>query len=325
MGRFGTLIASILLLASAVFLTDAISAEFKFAAGSCNKHYKDQSYWDFIAEKEPELFVWLGDNIYADHFDYEERRFAYLKQKLNPHYFYFAAKTPITGIWDDHDYAFNNAGAEYEGKDLSKLALLEFFNEPFETDVYTRPGIYRKISINKDNLKIDFVFLDTRSFMIDKGPDKTILGVEQFNWLEKTLNDLDGDLVFIASGVHVISDFSLNNLSLEGWGTFKNDRKRFFNLISKLNQPVVILSGDRHTSSLSRRQINNKIVYEIMASGLTHSYPGPLPNKYRIGKKVGKTNFGVISVNKAENSFFIDLSFNSTKNGRKLYSQRINL
>ena len=36
------------------------------AFGSCNKQDMDQSFWPIIAAQNPDLWVWLGDNIYAD-------------------------------------------------------------------------------------------------------------------------------------------------------------------------------------------------------------------------------------------------------------------
>ena len=36
------------------------------AFGSCNKQDKDQSFWSVIQAHNPDLWLWLGDNIYAD-------------------------------------------------------------------------------------------------------------------------------------------------------------------------------------------------------------------------------------------------------------------
>ncbi len=298
---------------------------FRFAAGSCSKQFLDQKHWDLVAQKSPEMFIWLGDNIYADNKSPEDRRAEYNKLKFNPYYYRFASNTIITGIWDDHDYAYNNAGSEYKYKEGSKQALLEFFDEPFETAVQSRPGIYRKVQIERGDLKIDFVFLDTRSFMVDKGEEITILGPEQREWLEQTLDNLNGDVVFIASGIHIVSDFTFHNQGLEGWAHFKRDRNFLFNKVSKLKQPVVFLSGDRHNSSLSRRVVNGKPIYELMASGLTHGYQGPLLNRFRVGERIKTTNFATVDIVKQPGLFRDRIQFTyrmfGTKNGRKLYER----
>ena len=36
------------------------------AFGSCNKQYLDQPLWEDIGKNNPDLFIWAGDNIYAD-------------------------------------------------------------------------------------------------------------------------------------------------------------------------------------------------------------------------------------------------------------------
>lgn len=38
----------------------------RIAFGSCNKHDRDQSYWRRIRDRKPDLWVWLGDIVYAD-------------------------------------------------------------------------------------------------------------------------------------------------------------------------------------------------------------------------------------------------------------------
>ena len=38
----------------------------RIAFGSCAKHWQAQPIWDAVIEKKPDLFLFLGDNIYAD-------------------------------------------------------------------------------------------------------------------------------------------------------------------------------------------------------------------------------------------------------------------
>ena len=38
----------------------------RIAFGSCAKHWQPQPIWEAIIEKGPDLFLFLGDNIYAD-------------------------------------------------------------------------------------------------------------------------------------------------------------------------------------------------------------------------------------------------------------------
>ena len=50
----------------------------KIAFGSCSKEDKDQPILKTVLTKEPELFIYLGDNIYGDSRDME------ILKTLNP-------------------------------------------------------------------------------------------------------------------------------------------------------------------------------------------------------------------------------------------------
>ena len=73
------------------------------AFGSCNRVDKDQEMWAAISQNHPDLWIWLGDNIYADTDDMQAMKSMYLQQKYNPEYQTFIRQTPVIGIWDDHD------------------------------------------------------------------------------------------------------------------------------------------------------------------------------------------------------------------------------
>ena len=42
------------------------------AFGSCNHQNKEQILWDDIISEDPNLWIWLGDNIYAGAMDAEQ-------------------------------------------------------------------------------------------------------------------------------------------------------------------------------------------------------------------------------------------------------------
>ena len=100
------------------------------AIGSCNRVDKDQAMWDAILQNQPELWIWLGDNIYADTEDMQAMKAMYLQQKYHAEYQKFRSAVPVIGIWDDHDYGKNDAGAEFALKAESKDVFLRFWQEP---------------------------------------------------------------------------------------------------------------------------------------------------------------------------------------------------
>ena len=60
--------SSILFIFSCLFVVYANSqvADFKIAFGSCGKQYEKLDIFDTIISHNPNLFIFLGDNIYGD-------------------------------------------------------------------------------------------------------------------------------------------------------------------------------------------------------------------------------------------------------------------
>ncbi|MBK8556457.1 MAG: hypothetical protein IPL65_12140 [Lewinellaceae bacterium] len=83
------------------------------AFGSCNKIDKPQTMWEFVNENDPNLWIWLGDIIYADTTDMRALRGMYRQLKMDPGYSKLRHKAQIIGIYDDHDFGANDAGKGY--------------------------------------------------------------------------------------------------------------------------------------------------------------------------------------------------------------------
>lgn len=86
--------------------------------GSClNQNYK-APILDAIIAKAPELFVWMGDNVYGDvsSSEMDELIGAYAAQAARPDYRRMRGAIPALAVWDDHDYGLNDAGADFPYK-----------------------------------------------------------------------------------------------------------------------------------------------------------------------------------------------------------------
>ena len=110
--------------------------------GSCCKHNRPQPLWNKVIESSPQLYIWLGDNIYADTEDMDEMRRKYGELASNKDYQKLVATCPVIATWDDHDYGDNDLGRDYPKKEESKEIFLNFFNEPAESARRKRKGIY---------------------------------------------------------------------------------------------------------------------------------------------------------------------------------------
>jgi RimJ/RimL family protein N-acetyltransferase len=58
----------------------------RVAMGSCNKQDQPQPLWKPILGFRPQLWIWLGDNIYGDTTDMSKLARKYSEQKSNPGY-----------------------------------------------------------------------------------------------------------------------------------------------------------------------------------------------------------------------------------------------
>lgn len=287
----------------------------KIACGSCFKpNYKSAALiWKTIATTDPQLFLFMGDNIYADTLDIDIMRAKYKALRNLPSYAKFSNEHKIIPTWDDHDYGINDAGAEYPMKAESQKLFQDAFDFPPEHPARERKGIYHTHTQGEKGKVTQIISLDTRYHRspldrrkVDKrkkyfpvtDPKATILGAEQWAWLEAELKK-PADLRIIVSSIQIISSEHI----YEKWQNIPAERKRFLELLKSCDtKRVVLLSGDRHLAELSRLTPEetglNYDLIEMTSSGLTHAYAADDPNKYRIpGSFHNKINFGTLDIN----------------------------
>jgi alkaline phosphatase D len=199
----------------------------RIAFGSCARaHIRPQRLWSRILAAQPDLWVWTGDAVYADH--REKGRFvpatlsdiaqAYAAQLRDPDYALLRTRVPHTGVWDDHDMGWNDAGRDYPWRDGSQFLFLRFLGEAESSPRWQRRGLYGSFLRGPPGRQLHFVLLDTRSFRdpiahVESSGDnlsgRDVLGEEQWAWLAKDLQRAHGALVHvIVSSIQVC--FSLD-------------------------------------------------------------------------------------------------------------------
>ena len=119
-------------------VADAEEPLSRIAFGSCADEKRPQPIWDAIRRLQPQLFIFTGDNVYADTADPAKLRESYEELSRIPGFSTMRATTPVIGTWDDHDYGKNDAGAEFEGKGAAKKAFMEFFATPEDSPLRQR-------------------------------------------------------------------------------------------------------------------------------------------------------------------------------------------
>jgi alkaline phosphatase D len=266
------------------------------AFGSCNREDRPQPLWSVIARHKPEVFVWLGDDIYGDTDDMWEMRKKYEKQRANPLYKAFTSQVPIIGTWDDHDYGLNDGGREFSARAASQQEHLDFLGEPATSPRRRQEGLYASYTYGTPGRQIKVILLDTRYHRDPIGSNGTILGTAQWEWLAKELRDSKAQIHLIGSSIQVIPE----QHRFEKWANFPKERARLFDLIASSKAPgVIFLSGDRHIAEISvlRTTSVRYPVFDVTSSGLTHtSPPRTEPNRHRVGPLVFDLNYGLVVV-----------------------------
>jgi alkaline phosphatase D len=300
----------------------------RIAFGSCAMQFKPQPIWEIIEEQEPDLFLFLGDNIYADYDG--DKLFTpsneTLKRDWNrlanePNFKVFRQQVPVMATWDNHDYGKHGGGAEFVLKDMTRTAFLNFFDEPKNSQRRNSPGIYDAKIFGPKGKRVQVILLDTRYFkgppikdkrtkkqkraagltgsmgtyLPNQDPNVTLLGKAQWTWLEQQLRQ-PAEVRLIVSSTQVIPD----EKALDEWGNYPLERLRLFELIkaSKANG-VILLSGNAHFTEISQVKINSYPLLDFTSSGLTHfneNYP-KAKNTYRVAGPYAGINFGLIEIN----------------------------
>lgn len=279
------------------------------AVGSCNRQNKPQEMWPFIQQQNPDLWVWLGDNIYGDSEDMSVMLEKYQLQKSGTAYTSFRKNIPVIGIWDDHDYGTNDGDKTYPKKKETQQLMLDFLDVPKNAAVRKREGAYQSYTFGEKDKKVKIILLDGRYFRDELAPDRSkksrylpnvegdLLGEAQWKWLESELKNSEAQIHLIACGIQFIPEEQI----YEKWANFPTARKRFFDLLDEI-QPAnpILLSGDRHISEVSQINLQNLPVYELTASGMTHTWSSGLgsyePNKYRKGDLVVALNYALLEI-----------------------------
>lgn len=276
------------------------------AFGSCNKHDLPQPLWNPILEENPDLWIWLGDIVYGDTHDMDLLKSKYESQYNQADYVKVRENMDIIGIWDDHDYGINDGGVNYAQKVESQKLMLDFLDEPTNSERRNQKGAYASYTYGEGDQKVKIYLLDARYFrdtleLVDRvykpNLEGTILAEAQWKWLENEFKNSDAVINLIASGVQFIAE----EHPFEKWANFPNEREKLMQLISDTGiKSPIFLSGDRHIAEVAKTQLpNGKEIFDITSSGLTHTWKQwrPEPNKYRVaGDHVAELHYGLLNI-----------------------------
>ncbi len=305
----------------------------RIAFGSCNHQSRSQHMWAQIAAANPDVFLFIGDNNYGDQFwkgdaSLSTLRAAYQLQAETPELTEFRTKVPMMITWDDHDFGFNDGGANFAFRGWSETIFETFWGSSDEAK--SRPGIYESRMFGADGKRVQIIMLDTRFFRSDfdampysperppLGPyvpsndaSKTMLGDAQWQWLEQELAK-PADLRVVVSSIQVITDAH----NYESWEALPLERAKLYSMLANREESgVVMLSGDRHAGGIYRDTPAEagEQLWELTSSSMNYSFSSTErntarePDPKRITDFISEENFGLVEIDWDAKSFTMSM------------------
>jgi alkaline phosphatase D len=284
-----------------------VTSTTRIAFGSCMHQAMPKPVLDLATASVPDLFVFLGDNIYGDTDDMTVLQAKYDQQAASPELQRLRAVTPTIATWDDHDYGRNDAGEEYPFKAESKAIFLDFWQEPMRSERWLRPAVYTSHELVTDGGTVRLILLDMRWFRDPLDPNtgaglndyvptsdttRTMLGDEQWTWLEAELA-APADLRIIVTSIQFGHEYN----GWESWTNMPHERQRFIDLIRATGvEGMLFISGDAHWAELSRVEGDGYPLYDLTSSGITEEWMPIADNENRVGEPVGENNYGFVEI-----------------------------
>jgi len=241
---------------------DGASGVFRLGFGSCAKD-EAQPVFGAILAWDPDIFLFIGDNHYANTGERDGLRQFYRQAHATPLRSDVLAETSILATWDDHDYTGNNTDGTATTRDTALRVFEEYWaNASFGTEA--TPGTFTRQTWGA----VELFILDDRYY---RGLDGTLLGAAQEAWLLDALATSPATFKLVASG----SQFTPYGSS-DSWAQFPDSWDTLREAIVRDRvEGVVLLSGDIHRfeARTLTPASGGYVLPEITSSSL--AYPTP--------------------------------------------------
>lgn len=284
----------------------------RLAFGSCQTGEAPIPILQSVAASRPDLFVYMGDNVYGDeHGDMRlpELRHQYSLLSESPDFRHLRNAIPMLAVWDDHDYGANDAGAEFSAKEYSRRIFEAFWGNGAR--LRGRDGVYDAYTFGPEGRRVQVIMLDTRSsrtelsrlpargprgpYAQSNDPDQRMLSDQQWRWLATQLRQ-PAELRFIVSSIQVLAD----GHDFEAWRTLPQEQERLYSTVRESGAlGVVFVSGDRHMAGLyAQDALLPYRAYELTTSSLNLSF-SPNSDEHssnQVGDMFTPVNFGTAAI-----------------------------
>ncbi|MCU4176636.1 alkaline phosphatase D family protein [Carboxylicivirga sp. N1Y90] len=314
--------------------TDA--PDFSFGTGSCafineekydraGKPYGgDYQIFKDIYKKQPQFFLWLGDNVYLREADWNSVtgiNHRYTHTRSTPEMQAMLGSMHHYAIWDDHDYGPNDSDRSYHLKKETLKTFKNFFANPNYIFDEGTVGTFQWADC-------DFFLTDNRYWRTpnnrDDIVDHDILGEEQMQWLLDALSNSGAPFKFVVMGGQFISPLKRYEKHAN---IAPKERSELIRAIERLKiEGVVFISGDVHITELSKLEIDGAYpLYDLTVSPLTSGIAGKgaEENPTQVeGTLVRERNYSLMKVSGKRGERVLTMTIYNS-NGKEVWTKQI--
>lgn len=282
-----------------------------------------------INEQDPDIMLWLGDNVYyrsPDFYSKSRMDYRYKDARNTPDMQPLLANAINLATWDDHDYGPNNSDRSYRMREEALEIFKRYWANPdYGTD--DAKGVFTRYKYSD----VEFFFMDDRYHRAPndlKKNYKDFFGQEQLQWLKDGLVSSNATFKIVVVGNQVTNRRNMHE-SLFSYGQEFDDLMKF---LSRNEVPgLLFISGDRHFTELLKTKRPEKYpLYEFTSSPLSSGSYSSLDEseEYNNPQRVEGTlvykdqNFGMVRVTGSEDSRKLILQTYSSE-GKKMWEKTI--
>jgi len=314
-------------------------ANFTFGLASCAPTGSNSSVFLDLKEKHLDFFMHMGDFHYDDNDEDNVEKFyqTYHKVFSSPNQKAFFQQTPITYVWDDHDFGPNDAIGTSPSKPAATKAYKDFVpyyplknylpsddsqvfpgkapvgvitGDEYKVYNHTSPfGIFRSFIVGR----CLFIMMDLRSFL-EVEPDD-ILGAEQKDWLENQIKYAGLNegikMVFVTSSFSWIHNGGPTFEEIV-WSSHRNTQKliadQIQTYINKTNKKIMFLCGDAHMLAFDDGRNNRFGGFPVVQAASLDKKPNCKGGPYSHGTFPGKGQYGIIEVTDANDTICVKIN-----------------
>jgi alkaline phosphatase D len=164
-----------------------------------------------IAQLKPDFVILNGDCVYYDHpwqtraKTQSELRKKWHEQYVMPRFVKLFSQTPTYWLKDDHDHRYNDSDLTGDQEPSNSLGIATFREQVPIVEPNSKNPTYRTHRMGKD---LQLWFVEGRDYRspnnMPDGPEKSLWGKEQREWLQRTLKESDATFKILISPTPMI-------------------------------------------------------------------------------------------------------------------------